>query len=79
MSPSKGNSNKPSALFNLKNQLNNLTNGEEENKLKLTNCKCRNTDYFQKLTKIFKRNTLSLFHMNVFSLTKNFDDFNILY
>ena len=28
--------------------------------------------------KDFKRKTLSFFHMNVWSLTKNFDDFNIL-
>ena len=60
------------------NQLNNFTDDEKENELKLLNCKYREIDYFQKLSKNFKRKTLSLFHMNVCSLTKNFDDFNIL-
>ena len=79
MPQSKGNLNKPTvALINLMNQLNNFTDDEKENELKLPNCKYREIDYFQKLSKNFKRKTLSLFHMNVCSLTKNFDDFNIL-
>ena len=60
------------------NQLNNFTDDENENELKLPNCKYREIDYFQKLSKNFKRKTLSFFHMNVCSLTKNFDDFDIL-
>ena len=76
---SKGNVSKPTvALINLMNQLNNFTDDKKENELKLPNCKYRKIDYFQKLSKNFKRKTLSLFHMNVCSLTKNFDDFNIL-
>ena len=79
MPQSKGNLNKPTvALINLMNQLNNFTDDEKVNELKLLNCKYREIDYFQKLSKNFKRKTLSLFHMNVCSLTKNFDDFNIL-
>ena len=75
----KGNLNKPSdSLVNLMNQLNNFTDDEKENKLDLSNCKYRDTDYVINLTKDFKRKPLSFFHMNVFSLTKNFDDFNIL-
>ena len=75
----KGNLSKPTvALINLMNQLNNFTDYEKEKELKLPNCKYRKIDYFQKLSKNFKRKTLSLFHMNVCSLTKNFDDFNIL-
>ena len=75
----KGNLNKPTvALINLMNQLNNFTDDEKVNELKLLNCKYREIDYFQKLSKNFKRKTLSLFHMNVCSITKNFDDFNIL-
>ena len=75
----KGNSNKPTdALFNLMNQLNNFTDEEKENELNLPNCKYRELDYFKNLTKDFKRNTLSFFHMNVCSLTQNFDDYNIL-
>ena len=65
------------ALINLMNQLNNFINFKE-NELKLQNCKYREKDYFQKLSRNFKRKTLSFFHMNVSSLTKNFDDFNIL-
>ena len=75
----KGNLNKPTdALINLMNQLNNFTDGEKENELKLPNCEYREIYYFQKLSKNFKRKTFSFFHMNVCSLTKNFDDFNIL-
>ena len=60
------------------NQFNNFTDDEKENELKLPNCKYRDIDYFQKLPRNFKRKTLSFFHMNVSSLTKNFDYFNIL-
>ena len=75
----KGNLNKPTDAFvNLMNQLNNFTGNEKENELNLPNCKYRDTDYFKNLTKDFKRKALSFFHMNVCSLTKYFDDFNIL-
>ena len=75
----KGNLNKSTdALVNLMNQLYNFTDDKKENELNLPNCKCRDTDYFKNLTKDFKRKALSFFHMNVCSLTKNFDDFNIL-
>ena len=60
------------------NQLNNFTDDEKENELNLPNCKYRDPDYFKNLTKDFKGKVLSFFHMNVCSLTKNFDDFNIL-
>ena len=60
------------------NQFNNFTDNEKENELKLPNCKYREIDYFQKLSKNFEGKTLSLFHMNVCSLTKHFDDFNIV-
>ena len=70
----KGNLNKPTgALINLMSQLNNFSDQEKENNLKLKNCKYREIDYFQKISKNFKR-TLSFFHMNVCLL----DDFNIL-
>ena len=49
------------------NQLNNFTDDEKEKEF-----------YFQKLFRNFKRKTLSFFYMNLFSLTKSFDDFNIL-
>ena len=77
---SKGNLNELTvALISLMNQLNNFTDDEKENELKLPNCKYREIDYFQKLSKNFKRKTLPFFHMNVSSLTKNFDDFNRLH
>ena len=75
----KGNLNKlTDVLVTLMNQLNNFPDDEKENELNLTNCKYRDTDYFKNLTKIFKRKGLSFYHMNVCSLTKKFDDFNIL-
>ena len=74
-----GNLNKPTnALVNLLNQLNNFTDDEKENELNLPNCTYRDTHYFKNLTKDFKRKALSFFLMNICSLTKNFDDFNIL-
>ena len=79
MSIPKGNLNKPTAaLVNLMNQLNNFTDGKKENQLNLPNCKYRDIGYFENLTRDFKRKALSFFHINVCSLTKNFDDFNIL-
>ena len=60
------------------NQFNNFTDDEKENELNLRNCKYRDTDYFKNLTIDFTRKALSFFHMNVCSLTKTFDDFNIL-
>ena len=39
----------------------NFTDAEKENELKLPNCKYREKCYFQKLSKNFKRKTLSLF------------------
>ena len=75
----KGNLNEPTdALVNLMNQLNNFTDDEKEKELNLPNCKKRDTDYFKNLTKDFKRKALSIFHINVSSLNKIFDDFNIL-
>ena len=50
------------------NLLNNFTDDEKENELKLPNCKYRDIDYFQKLSKNFKRKTLSFFRMKVSSL-----------
>ena len=79
MSLPKENLNKPTgASINLMTKLNNFTDDEKKNNLKLPNCKYREIDYFQKLSKNFKRKTLSFFRMNVCSLTKNFDDFDIL-
>ena len=75
----KGNLNKPTDAFvNLMNQLDNFPDDEKENELNLPNCKYKDTDYFKNLNKDFKKKALSFFHINVCSLTKNFDDYNIL-
>ena len=47
-------------------------------KLNLSIYKQRDTVYFKNLTKDFKSKVLSFFYMNVCSLIKNFDNFNIL-
>ena len=58
----KRNLHKPTdAITSLMNQLNNFTDDKKENDLKLPNCKYREIDYFQKLSKNFKRKTLSFF------------------
>ena len=49
-----------------------------KNEFNLPNCKYRDTEYFKSLAKDFKRKALSFFHINVCSLTKDFNDFNIL-
>ena len=54
------------------------TDDEKENELNLPNCKYRGTDYFKNLTKYFKRKALSFFHIIFRSITKNFDNFNLL-
>ena len=75
----KGNLNKPTDAFvNLMNQLDSFPDDEKENELNLPNCKYKDTDYFKNLNKDFKKKALSFFHINVCSLTKNFDDYNIL-
>ena len=79
MSLPKGSLNKPTgALINLMNQLNNFTDDKKENEMKLPNFKYKDIDNSLKLSRNFKRKTLSSFHMNVSSLTKNFDHFNML-
>ena len=79
MSIPKGKLNTPTdALVNIINQLNKFTDDEKETELNLPNYEYRDTDYLKNLIKDFKRKVLSFCHMNVWSLTKNFDDFTIL-
>ena len=59
------------------NQINNFADDDKANDLKLPNYKYREIYYSQKLSKNFKRKTLSIFRINVCSLTKNFNDFDI--
>ena len=58
----KGNLNKPTgALIDLMNQLNNFTNNEKQNELILPNCKHREIDYFQKLSRTSKGRSCPFF------------------
>ena len=59
-------------------QLNKFTDEKKESELKVPNSEYREKDFFQMFSKVFKRQTLSLFNMNARSHTKIFDDFNIL-
>ena len=79
MSIPKGNLNKPTgALVNLMKQLYNFTDDEKENKLNLPNWNIETEIRSQRSYQKFWREGFILFHVNVCSLTKNFDDFNIL-
>ena len=44
----------------------------------MLDCKYRNIEYFKKLSNPFKTKSLSLFHLNICSLQKKFDNFHIL-
>ena len=44
----------------------------------MLDCKYRNIEYFKKLSNPFKTKCLSLFHLNICSLQKKFDNFHIL-
>ena len=44
----------------------------------MLDCKYRYIEYFKKLSNPFKTKSLSLFHLNICSLQKNFDNFHIL-
>ena len=65
--------------MNLLRQINNLTdndNSEDENP---PNCKYQDTSYFTNhITKGMKSKALSLFHLNVGSFPKQFDNFTYL-
>ena len=59
---SEGNLNKPiGALINLMNQLNNFTDEEKENELKLPNCRYREIDYFKSFPRTSKGKHYSFF------------------
>ena len=65
---------------NLKNhlcQLNNLSEKENIDNENLPNCKYRDKLFFQSRC-LFKSKCLSFFHLNINSLSKNFDNFNHL-
>ena len=57
------------------NYLSEKENNDNEN---LTNCKYRDISYFSNLDVEFKSKCLLFFHLNINSLSKNFDNFNHL-
>ena len=65
-------------LKNLLCQLNNLSEKENNNNENLPNCKYRDMSYFSNLDVELKSKCLSFFHLNIKSLSKNFDNFNRL-
>ena len=76
-----GNSNIVPNLEFFLSQLNNLSEKEDddnENLLNTVNCKYRDISYFSNLDVELKSKCLSFFHLNINSLSKNFDNFNHL-
>ena len=65
-------------LKNLLCQLNNLSEKENIDNENLPNCKYRDISYFSNLDVELKSKCLSFFHLNINSLSKNFDNFNHL-
>ena len=65
-------------LTNLLRQLNNLSEKENNDNENLPNCKYRDISYFSNLDVELKSKCLSFFHLNINSLSKNFDNFNHL-
>ena len=68
-------------LLILLHQLNNFLSEEKSNDNNdsfLPNCKYRDIEYFSDLDKSLKNNSLSLLHLNVCSLSKNFDQLHNL-
>ena len=65
------------ALLNLINQLNDYSNEQNNKNYQImVDCKYGNIKYFKKLSNPFK--SLSLLHLNICSLQRNFDKFHIL-
>ena len=73
-----GNAGIDSNLENLLCQLNNLSEKENIDNENLPNCKYRDISYFSNLDVELKSKCLSFFHLNINSLSKNFDNFNHL-
>ena len=58
--------------------MNNLSEKENIDNENLTNCKYRDISYFSNFDVELKSKCLSFFHLNINSLSKNFDNFNHL-
>ena len=65
-------------LKNLLCQLNSVSEKKNIDNEKLPNCKYRSISYFSSFDVELKSKCLSFFHLNINSLSKNFDNFNHL-
>ena len=69
---------KPTRKFiNFFNQFNDFFSDQKENS-DIRNCKYYNIDEIQSLNKLNDKHSLSLFHINACSLTKNIEDLELL-
>ena len=65
-------------LTNLFNEFNNLSSDQNNNSENIINCKYYDIDEIQTLNKLNNKRTLSLFHINSCSLSKNIEDLEYL-
>ena len=65
-------------LTNLFNEFNNLSSDQNNNSGNISNCKYYDIDEIQTLHKLNNKQTLSLFHINSCSLSKNIENFEYL-
>ena len=65
-------------LANLFNEFNNLSSDQSNNSTNIINCKYYDIDEIQTLNKLNNKCTLSLFHINTCSLSKNIEDLEYL-
>ena len=65
-------------LTNLFNEFNNLSSDQNNNSENIINCKFYDIDEIQTLNKLNNKRTLSLFHINSCSLSKNIQDLEYL-
>ena len=70
--------NPPENLTNLFNQFNDFSPDQKQNSDNIRNCKYYNIDEIQSLNKLNDKHSLSLFHINACSLTKNIEDLELL-
>ena len=71
---------KPSpSLVMLINQLNSFTGETNDYDENISNCQYRDFGYFPNFSEKFASKSLSLLHLNIWSLSNSFDNFFILY
>lgn len=68
----------PLHLSDLFNHLNNFTDANIAFSPNLPNCSYQDPEYFNTLEKKFKKSCFSIFHQNISSISKHFDDFHEL-